>query len=61
MEERRREGFSSAWRANVIWERALYVIALTRLMVEQYDLSMMSSLWNNVRSMIESLNIWILK
>lgn len=41
---RRRKGFSFAWRANDIGDRALLFIALTRLVIDQYALSMMSSL-----------------
>lgn len=54
VKERRWKGFSFAWRANVIGDRALYFIALTRLMIAQYDRSMMSSLWNQARSIMMS-------
>lgn len=52
--ERRREGFSFAWHANVIRDRAIYFIALTRSMIAQFDLSMMSSSWNQAKSILMS-------
>lgn len=54
VKERRWKGFSFAWRANVIRDRAIYFIALTRLMIAQYGLSIMSSLWNKARSIMMS-------
>ena len=54
VEEKRWKGFSFAWHANVIRDRAIYFIAPTRLMIAQDGLSKMLSLWNQAGSILMS-------